>query len=565
METTPIRTLIIEDNEDDAMLLLNTLRKNGFQPEVQRVESRDGLTAALNNAWDIVFSDFTMPNFNGHEALGLVRNTDPDIPFFFVSGTIGEDRAVEAMRLGAQDYFIKGNLKRLPSAIHRELRERDARREHRLAQERILYLANYDTLTGLPNRVQFFDHLTQRLRANSSAQVAIFNLNLFRFKEVNDYLGTAAGDVLLIEMGRRLHEVIPDDAVLARFAADEFALFADISQRQNAATLAEILLSTLSMPFPLAHYEWRVNANVGISVYPDDSDDSQTLGAHAAIALHQAQQDPGSSYCFYSSNMRTNLQQQLVLERALEHALAHNEFQLHYQPQIHCRDNRTVGVEALLRWQRPGHGFVSPAEFIPKAEASGLIVPIGEWVLREACRQAQQWRAQGIVDLRIAVNFSAFQFRQADLAATVRHTLQEFDLPAACLEVEITETALMQDANAALSILNELHDLGVSIALDDFGTGYSSLSYLKRFPVDVLKIDRAFVCDLPHDEDDAAIVRAIIAIADKLQLSVVAEGVETQEQMTFLEQTGCDLLQGYFIQRPVPAADVRWIGQISQS
>jgi diguanylate cyclase len=562
MTTTPIRALIVEDNEDDALLLLSTLRKSGFYPESYRVDSKFALTEALQERWDIVFSDFTMPSFNGHEALELVRKADPDIPFFFVSGTIGEDRAVEAMRLGAQDYFIKGNLKRLPPAIHRELRDGAARREHRLAEERIHYLANYDALTGLPNRVQFHERLAQCLRGEATGNVAVFSVNLNRFKDVNDHLGTAAGDALLIEIGRRLREAVPKDDFVARLAADEFAIFSrNCSDRTNIEKLAQAILAVFSTPFLLSRYEWRMQANVGVSVYPLDASDGYALFENAAIALHNAQQQVGSNYMFYLPRMRTRLQDKLDLSHALEAALERQEFQLYYQPQVACSDGRLVGVEALLRWQRPGSGFVSPAEFIPLAEESGLIVPIGAWVLRESCRQLQEWRKQGRSDIRVAVNFSAFQFRQPNLVEMVADVLQEFDVPSHLLEVEITETTLMHDKTSVLQLLNELHRIGVSIALDDFGTGYSSLSYLKQFPVDILKIDRAFVSDLPEDPDDVAIVHAIIAIADKLQMKVVAEGVETAAQQEFLRSAHCDFLQGYFIQRPVPANEILVFGR----
>lgn len=555
---TPIRALIIEDNDDDVLLLLNVIKKGGFAPDSIHVASKNGLTEAMKSAWDIVFSDYTMPNFNGHEALEIVRREDPDVPFFFVSGTIGEDRAVEAMRLGAQDYFIKGNLRRLPSAIHRELRDANTRKAHRLAQERIHYLANYDSLTGLPNRTLFLEKLTQCLDVAKLARtlVGVFSFNLERFKDVNDHLGALAGDNLLVELGARLREAVPEGDTIARLAADEFAIICthleDAHETQN---VAQKLLSVLAQPFVLSRYEWRVHASIGGSLFPRDAQESGDLLGSAAIALHHAQQLPGNSYREYSPHMRARLQEKLTLSHALETALEKNQFQLHYQPQATTASGRIMGVEALIRWSQPGKGMVSPDEFIPMAEESGLIVPIGEWVLREACRQAQCWRALGMKSLRVAVNFSAFQFRQPNLVEMVAGALHEFELPASCLEVEVTETALMQDATTARTMLYDLHTLGVSIALDDFGTGYSSLSYLKRFPVDILKIDRSFISDLPADEDDAAIVRAIIAIAEKLDLQVIAEGVETKEQLSFLKTAGCDLFQGYYLLRPMAATD----------
>lgn len=555
---TPIRTLIIEDCDDDALLLLNTLRRGGFAPDFVRIDTKSELSRLLSESWDIIFSDYTMPNFNGYEALSLVREKSPDVPFFFVSGTIGEDRAVEAMRLGAQDYFIKGNFKRLPSAINRELRDSIRRREQRQAEARIHYLANYDALTGLPNRTLFAEKLSQYLASpTQNHSVGVFILNLDRFKDVNDHLGSAAGDNLLVELADRLRAVAGSDDVVARLSADEFAIVAgDLSGEDGVAATADRLLSVLAEPFSLARYEWRMHASMGGSLFPRDGVIGEDLMSNATMALHHAQQAVGSCYLSYSEKMREQLQQKVRLNRNLEQALKGREFNLHYQPQAITATGVIVGVEALIRWQRPGHDYVSPSEFIPMAEESGLIVPIGEWTLREACRQMKQWREQGVSPGRVAVNFSAYQFRQRNLVATVRHVLAEFSLPSSCLEVEITETALMQDAIAAQSMLSDLHDLGVSIALDDFGTGYSSLSYLKRFPVDVLKIDRAFICDLPDNSDDGAIVHAIIAMADKLNVQVVAEGVETKEQLEFLKSAGCNMVQGYYLQRPASAGDL---------
>jgi len=416
-------------------------------------------------------------------------------------------------------------------------------------------------LTGLPNRTFFIDKLAQCLRSAGSLHsvqdaqpiVAVFSFNLDRFKDVNDHLGATAGDQLLIELGARLRAIIGRDNIVARMAADEFAIIAtQLRDEADVAKMAEQLLSVVTQPFMLSRYEWRVYASLGCSMFPRDAKDSAELLGHAAIALHHAQQQPGNSYREYSVQMRSMLQQKLELNRALEMALEKQQFQLHYQPQARTADGRIVGVEALIRWHRPDIGMVPPDMFIPLAEESGLIVPIGEWVLGEACRQIRQWRERG-TELRVAVNFSAFQFRQPNLVDFVARALHDAQLPPKLFEVEVTETALMQDANIARSMLSDLHDLGVSIALDDFGTGYSSLSYLKRFPVDLLKIDRAFISDLPTDQDDAAIVRAIIAIAETLGLKVIAEGVETKEQMIFLRNAGCDMFQGYYLQRPVPA------------
>jgi diguanylate cyclase (GGDEF)-like protein len=554
----PIRTLIIEDCDDDAMLLVNVIKKGGFDPNFIRVDDKHDLSDALGTQhWDIIFSDYTMPNFNGNEALQMVRMHDPDVPFFFVSGTIGEDRAVEAMRLGAQDYFIKGNLRRLPSAINRELKDSVQRRNHRLAEERIYHLANYDSLTGLPNRTLFTERLSQAIESADNV-IGVFDLNLSRFKDINNHLGAAAGDALLAEFALRLSAIEGLQNTIARLSADEFAILVlDLDDANDIQSRAEKILATLEQPFLLSRYEWRIHASMGASLFPRDGDNCEELLANAMMALQHAQQVT-SDNCFleYDRQMRTLLQEKLILQRSLEHALERNELELHYQPQVALDSGRIIGVEALMRWQRPDHGLVSPVKFIPMAEESGLIVPMGEWALRSACKQIKQWQEDGVLPLRVAVNFSAYQFRQRHLVETVRNALHEFAVNPEFLEVEITESVLMQDAGVARVILSDLRNLGVSIALDDFGTGYSSLSYLKKFPVTLLKIDRAFVSDLPEDQDDIAIVHAIIAMADKLNMAVIAEGVETVAQLKFLKQAGCDMVQGYYLARPTAAAEL---------
>jgi diguanylate cyclase (GGDEF)-like protein len=552
----PLRALIIEDCDDDVLLLVNAIKRGGFDPDFVSIDSKEDLSAALSQNWDIVFSDYTMPAFNGHEALALVRQHDPDVPFFFVSGTMGEDRAVEAMRLGAQDYFLKGNFERLSPAITRELRDSVSRRNHRRAEERIHYLANYDTLTGLPNRALLVERLLAHIEAAepSRRNVTVFNLNLDRFRDINNHLGVAAADSLLIEFGRRLEAVTGPQDTVARLSADEFAIvITDLANEQARAAMAKKLFTALAQPFSLSRYEWSIHGSMGSSAFPHDGIRATELLNCAAMALRHARKIAGNSYLPYAEEMRVALEEKLSLGRALEHALKQQEFQVHYQPQVATKNGAIMGIEALLRWDRPGVGPVGPNTFIPIAEESGLIMPIGDWVLREVCGQIRRWRDEGLPLTRVAVNFSAYQFRQRNRMEVIRGVLEEFELPGQCLEIEITETALMQDANAARSILSALRKLGVSVALDDFGTGYSSLSYLKRFPVDVLKIDREFICDLPHDKDDVAIVHAIIAMADKLGLQVVAEGVETVQQLDFLMGAGCGMVQGYYLQRPASA------------
>jgi diguanylate cyclase (GGDEF)-like protein len=560
MSIETLRALIVEDELNDTLLLVNELKRGGYNPSFICVDTREALERALQQEpWDIVFSDFSMPTFNGHDALDIVRRHNLDIPFIFVSGTIGEERAVAAIKQGAQDYLIKGHLKRLASAVERELREAVTRRENREAQKRLHFLANYDALTGLPNRVLFIDRLSHSLRLaqRSSGLVGVLYLDLDNFKDVNDSLGHNAGDALLKTVADRLTQAVRTSDTVARLSGDEFALIlTNLDHREDAAVAARKIIDQLSHPLDVVEQTLQIRASVGISVFPADGTDSEELLRNADMSMYLAKQTGGSQYEFYRSEIGEKKAERLELLKALRRALEQREFVLHYQPQVELATGHIVGVEALLRWRCPERGLVSPEQFIPLAEESGLVVPLGEWVLRKACAQARIWRDTGYPPLRVAVNFSACQFRQKNLVDLVKAVLDENELPPEYLEVEITESTLMQDTATSLRTLQELRACGISISLDDFGTGYSSLSYLKRFPVDALKIDRSFVCDIPQDADDVAINSAIIAMAAKLNIRVIAEGVETLEQLDFLRSEGCALVQGYYLQRPASAQDL---------
>lgn len=560
MSIETLRALIVEDELNDTLLLVNELKRGGYNPSFICVDTREALERALQQEpWDIVFSDFSMPTFNGHDALDIVRRHNLDIPFIFVSGTIGEERAVAAIKQGAQDYLIKGHLKRLASAVERELREAVTRRENREAQKRLHFLANYDALTGLPNRVLFIDRLSHSLRLaqRSSGLVGVLYMDLDNFKDVNDSLGHNAGDALLKTVADRLTQAVRTSDTVARLSGDEFALIlTNLDHREDAAVAARKIIDQLSHPLDVVEQTLQIRASVGISVFPADGTDSEELLRNADMSMYLAKQTGGSQYEFYRSEIGEKKAERLELLKALRRALEQREFVLHYQPQVELATGHIVGVEALLRWRCPERGLVSPEQFIPLAEESGLVVPLGEWVLRKACAQARIWRDTGYPPLRVAVNFSACQFRQKNLVDLVKAVLDENELPPEYLEVEITESTLMQDTATSLRTLQELRACGISISLDDFGTGYSSLSYLKRFPVDALKIDRSFVCDIPQDADDVAINSAIIAMAAKLNIRVIAEGVETLEQLDFLRSEGCALVQGYYLQRPASAQDL---------
>ncbi len=555
MERIPLRSLIVEDVEDDVQLLVRALQQSGYEPHYTCVDTKESLIDALQSPWEIVFSDFTMPTFNGIEALEVVREADPDLPFIFVSGTLGEERAVEAVRSGAQDYILKNNLKRLSAAVPRELRESVVRRGQRQAQERINFLANYDELTGLCNRNRFLDQLAMAIdtAATMGGLIAVVHLNLDRFRNINNSLGPAAGDQVLKQVASILKNLISPEDILARLSGDEFALIVPgLKTKQDVVTLIQRIKAVLAKSVHVSGYHLHIHVSIGVSTFPFDGDIAEELQRNATIAMHKAKQEGGKTYQYFTDTLRKELHQRINLERELEHAVDAEDFYLHYQPQIELSTGRITAVESLIRWHHEDFGVISPATFIPIAEETGLILQMGDWVMDQVCKQIKNWQTslQTMVP-KVAVNFSAFQFRQPNVVNTVLSTLDKYELTPQCLEIEITETALMQDPEATQRILGQFRDAGVGISLDDFGTGYSSLSYLKRFPVDMLKIDKSFISDIPGDKDDMAITRAIIAMADRLNILVVAEGVETKEQLQFLYHEGCNLVQGYYLQSPV--------------
>lgn len=426
--------------------------------------------------------------------------------------------------------------------------------ERKNAEVRILQLAHYDELTGLANRNmvnKIFSQALARSRRNGKP-LAILFIDLDRFKNVNDTLGHGAGDKVLKEVAERLRRCLRDSDTLGRLGGDEFVvLLEEMPQATHSAVAAQKIIDALTPPFILDTQEFHITASIGISTYPADSEDVPGLLKNADIAMYRAKDLGKNNYQFYSSQMNIHTLDSLSLESNLRHALERQEFILHYQPKINIRSGRIVGMEALVRWQHPTNGLIPPMQFIPLAEETGLIVPIGEWVLRAACAQNASWRKQGLPPLCVAVNLSARQFRHEHLLQNVGKVLHDTGLDSSGLELEITESMVVQDPERAVLLLDSLRAMGISISIDDFGTGYSSLSYLKRFPIDSLKIDRSFIKDLPLDTDDAAIAQAIIAMAHSLKISVIAEGVETEEQLRFLRNHLCDEGQGYYFSKPV--------------
>jgi diguanylate cyclase (GGDEF)-like protein/PAS domain S-box-containing protein len=424
------------------------------------------------------------------------------------------------------------------------------------SQARIWHLAHHDALTDLPNRVLFQDRLQQAVAQarRTGLLVAILFVDLDNFKDVNDALGHEFGDLLLKEVTLRLRECTRDTDTVARLGGDEFALIhAGLDRSEWAAKLAEKVLERLSEPFSLEGQEVHVSASIGVTICPLDHDDPNQIVKNADMAMYRAKNTGRANYQFYKEDMNLAFQARKALERDLRKALANGELDVFYQPQIDARRSLIVGAEALVRWPHPDRGMISPAEFVPIAEECGLIVPLGEWVLETACTQNKRWQDLGLPPVRVAVNLSAQQFLYRDLVASVVRALETSSLDRGYLELEITEGILMRETEVTISTLRRLTELGIQIAVDDFGTGYSSLAYLKRFPVNKIKIDRAFVTDITSDHGDAAIVGAVIGLAHGLGLTVAAEGVETFEQAAHLRARGCDELQGYYFGRPMTA------------
>ncbi|MCR4333163.1 MAG: EAL domain-containing protein, partial [Sulfuricaulis sp.] len=426
------------------------------------------------------------------------------------------------------------------------------------AQEQVQYLAYHDELTGLPNRTLLLDRLKLNIADadRHKRQVAVLCLDLNDFKNVNDTLGHDVGNQAIKTLGGRLSECVRPGDTVARLGGDEFCVaLADLAHPDDVAEIIQKILDQFTHTFHVMDHDLYLATALGASLYPTDGRDPETLLKNADIAMYRAK-ERGDNYQYYSADMTLTASEHLALENDLRHVLERNELLLHYQPQVNLASGKITGVEALVRWQHPKRGMISPAKFIPLAENTNLIIPIGAWVLRTACAQGMAWQEQGLPPLRVAVNFSARQFRLPNLDSVIRQILDETALDPRLLDIELTESTLIQNPEAIASILGQLEKLGAHISVDDFGTGYSSLSYLKRFPIDILKIDQSFVHDIATDPDDAAIVIAIITMAHALGIQTIAEGVETREQLDFLRQHGCDGIQGYFFSKPVEASAI---------
>ena len=437
--------------------------------------------------------------------------------------------------------------------------------ERRLAEERLRHLAHYDSLTGLPNRTLFFQTLGEsiELAQDKEWRIVVLFIGLDRFRSVNDSMGAAMGDQLLREFSNRLVQCVRLRDTVGRLGGDEFALILTMTRdQQDAVMVANEVREALRNPFELDGHQATLTASIGIAMYPDDANDPEALVKFANTAMERAKEAGGDGYRFFTAGMNVQVLARLDLEMALRRALDNHELELHYQPKVNLTTGRISGAEALLRWNRPGYGIVYPAEFVGVLEDTGLIVRVGSWIIDEACRQIAAWLRTPVGGVHVAVNVSSRQFIEGDLEKDVRQALERHQVPAELLELELTETALMSNAERTIEVLKVLKELGIKVAIDDFGTGYSSLAYLQRFPIDKLKIDIAFVRDITTNPNDAAIALAIISMAHSLKLRVIAEGVETRPQLEYLRRNRCDEIQGFFFSRPLVAAEM---GQLAES
>jgi diguanylate cyclase (GGDEF)-like protein len=547
------RILIVDDDRTMRLLLRHALERDGYSVE----EAGDGLEAlALFTTCDpdIVLMDAAMPEMDGFLACESLQDVPggKDTPVLMITG-LDDDASVErAFAAGASDYITKPvNWAVLRQRVRRMVNERRAERH-------VNFLAYHDSLTGLPNRTLFIERLEHHIaRARrGGAQIAVLFMDLDGFKLINDSLGHDVGDLLLKAVSDRLTSVLRESDTVARLGGDEFtAIVSDVDSEGQISTAARRVLAELTAPVVVNGQEVFVGASIGIAVYPNDGHDVRTLLRSADMAMYRAKELGRNNYQFYTPDMGDRVLARMSLESSVRRALDRKEFTVFYQPIIDLASGQIRSLEALVRWLHPELGLVPPADFIPLAEETGLIIPLGAWIFEHVCEQVAAWRDAGISPPPIAVNMSSRQLNDNDLVETMRAAMRAHRLEPGSMTLELTENSVMQNLNTSVDMLRSLRELGLALAIDDFGTGYSSLSYLTRLPIDTLKIDRSFVQHVPGSAENNAIVEAVIALAHSLRFQVVAEGVEEEAQLEYLRNIGCDAVQGYLCGRPAGAAD----------
>jgi diguanylate cyclase (GGDEF)-like protein len=552
-----VKVMLVEDSVADAGLVREMLRDAASTAHELVIVRRlsEALKRLDHDSFDGILVDLGLPDARGLEALDGLQRTAPDVPIVILSGLADEALALDAVRNGAQDYLLKD---RIDGATL--VRALSYAAERKRAQLDDRYLAQHDSLTGLPNRLLLLDRLEQALARSrrENKVLALLFLDLDNFKTINDTHGHAVGDALLRSVASRLSSCVRKSDTVARIGGDEFMLvLPEVSHVDDVNRFAAKVLDAFKKPCIVGGREEYVSASIGISLLPTDGDTVDALLRAADAAMYRAKKLGGDAYEFHSRPSAVMASERLPLGNRLRFALDAEELALYYQPIVHAQSGAIVAVEALLRWHHPSWGLLLPSRFVPLAEEMGLIIPIGEWVLLGACKQVERWnRSRPGPGLRLAVNLSSRQFNHRNLRQAVTRALDESGLTPASLELELTETGILRDERAAMIALRELSAMGVRTCIDDFGKGESSLSRLRRFPIHGLKIDRAFVQNIDSDESNAAVVEAIVMMARRLQHEVIAEGVETAEQMAVLQQRGCEEMQGHYFSPPLPADEM---------
>jgi diguanylate cyclase (GGDEF)-like protein len=551
--------LLIEDNPADVRLLREMLNEqDSLHIRLTHLECMSDAESYLaDHVVDIILLDLGLSDAQGLEAIRRARAAAPGVPLVVLTGLDDESVALQALQQGAQDYLIKGQIE--TRGLLRALRyaiERKTMESAVLAMARqTAHSAEHDFLTGLPNRMLLDDRVGRAiaLAARHGKKIAVLFLDLDGFKHINDSLGHPVGDRLLQSVAKRLVSCVRGSDSVSRQGGDEFVvLLLELEQAEDAAVTARRILEAVAQPHSIDRHDLHVTASIGVSIYPDDGLDADTLIKNADTAMYQAKENGRRSFQFFKAAMNVRAVERQSIEEDLRRALERREFSLHYQPKVDLTTGAITGAEALIRWMHPSRGLVPPADFIPVAEDCGLILPIGAWVVRQACAQARAWLDAGLPVTSMAVNVSAMEFRDKGFLDGLFAILAETGLDPSYLMLEMTESVLMKNAAATATILQTLRQRGIQVAVDDFGTGYSSLSHLQRFPVDAVKIDQSFVRQISTASQDTTIVKAVIGMARGLKLQVIAEGVETLEEVAFLRAYRCDEAQGYYFSRPVP-------------
>ncbi len=546
--------LVVDDDPAIRLVIRHAMQQNGYHV----IEASNGLEAvqfSIRQIPDLILMDAVMPEMDGFRATQEIRKIEAcdDTPILMATSLDDDESIARAFNVGACDYITKPfNWSVLKHRVHRMLPAANA-------QRRIQHLAYHDALTGLPNRMLFMDRIDQAIsRAQrEEGQFALLFIDIDHFKVINDSMGHDAGDQLLNLISMRLRETLRKSDTVARLGGDEFTVIIEYLQHSDdVIQITKNILSALDLPAEVNGKEVYVGGSIGIAMYPQDGENFGVLLKNADTAMYKAKELGRNTFQFYASEMSHKAMQRLELENQIRTALKEDQFEVYYQPKIDLHNNKCMGVEALVRWNHPQRGLISPDDFVPLAEEIGLITQLDEWVMKAACLQFMQWKQQGYPLNNLSVNISSRHFKEGNLIEYCTTLLEMTGISAEQLEIELTESALVDNYSNAKYILDKLHTMGVRIALDDFGTGYASMAYLKEFPFDTVKIDRSFIRDIPQDYEDAAIVTAMIQLSQALKLNIVAEGIETDQQRQFLYDNACSYGQGYLWSRPVSAADL---------